>query len=64
GTFEPEVERPQYGITTQLTTYNPFRVAFHEWYAMAHDVRAATGLRARVGHVLRGPGWRPAPATA
>jgi sterol desaturase/sphingolipid hydroxylase (fatty acid hydroxylase superfamily) len=64
GTFEPEVERPEYGITTQLTTYNPFRVAFHEWYAMGHDVRHATRLRDRVGHVLRGPGWRPEPATA
>jgi len=64
GTFEPEVERPRYGITKQLTTFNPFRVAYHEWYAMARDVRHATRFRDRVGHVLRGPGWRPAPSTA
>jgi sterol desaturase/sphingolipid hydroxylase (fatty acid hydroxylase superfamily) len=63
GTFEPEVERARYGITTQLTTYNPFRVGFHEWYAIGHDVRHATRLRDRVGHVLRPPGWTPAPAT-
>ena len=62
GTFEPEVERPTYGITTQLTTYNPFRVGFHEWYVMGHDIRRASRLRDRVGHVLRPPGWAPASA--
>jgi sterol desaturase/sphingolipid hydroxylase (fatty acid hydroxylase superfamily) len=60
GTFEPEVERPRYGITTQLTTFNPFRVAFHEWYLLGHDVRHATRFRDRVGYLLRNPGWRPA----
>jgi sterol desaturase/sphingolipid hydroxylase (fatty acid hydroxylase superfamily) len=59
GTFEPEVERPTYGITKQLSTYNPFRVGFHEWYAIGHDVRHATRWRDRVGFVLRGPGWSP-----
>jgi len=60
GTFEPEVERPRYGITKQLTTYNPLRVGFHEWWAIGHDVRHAARLRDRVGYVLRGPGWTPA----
>lgn len=60
GTFEPEVERPRYGITTQLTTYNPLRVGFHEWCSIGHDVRQASHLRDRVGYVLRGPGWAPA----
>ena len=64
GTFEPEVDRPRYGITKQLSTYNPFRVGFHEWYAIGHDVRHATRLRDRVGHVLRPPGWTPAPVTS
>jgi sterol desaturase/sphingolipid hydroxylase (fatty acid hydroxylase superfamily) len=59
GTFEPEVERVEYGITKNLTTYNPLRVGFHEWYAMGHDVRHSATWRARIGHVLRGPGWQP-----
>jgi sterol desaturase/sphingolipid hydroxylase (fatty acid hydroxylase superfamily) len=59
GTFEPEVERPRYGITKQLSTHNPFRVGFHEWYAIGRDVRHATSLRDRFGYVLRGPGWTP-----
>jgi sterol desaturase/sphingolipid hydroxylase (fatty acid hydroxylase superfamily) len=60
GTFEPEVERPRYGITKQLTTYNPLRVGFHEWYAIGHDVRHASRMRDRIGYVVRGPGWAPA----
>ena len=60
GTFEPEAERPRYGITTQLTTFNPFRVAFHEWYLLGHDVRHAGRFRDRVGDLLRSPGWSPA----
>ena len=33
GTFVPEddKEQPRYGIISQLGTFNPFRVAFHEW---------------------------------
>ena len=62
GTFEPEVERPRYGITKQLSTFNPFRVGFHEWYVMGHDVRHATRFRDKVGYVLRNPGWQPSAA--
>lgn len=63
GTFEPEVVRPTYGITTQLTTFNPFRVAYHEWYAMGHDLRHATSWGARFKHVFAPPGWKPSTAT-
>lgn len=62
GTFEPEVERPVYGLTKNIRTYNPVRIAFHEFAAIAGDVRRASSWRDRAGHVLRGPGWQPAPA--
>jgi len=58
--FEAEVEHPRYGITTQLTTYNPFRVAFHEWYDMGHDMRAAPSLADKVRYAIKPPGWAPA----
>ena len=61
--FEPETERPTYGITTQLTTFHPFRVAYHEWYAMGHDLRHATSWGARFKHVFAPPGWKPSTAT-
>lgn len=59
GTFEPERERVRYGLTTDIDTYNPLRVAFHEWAAIASDLRAADSWRERLGHLLGPPGWRP-----
>jgi len=59
GTFEPEGERVRYGLTKNLTTYNPFTVAFHEYIALWRDLRAATTWRARWGLLFHGPGWRP-----
>jgi len=59
GTFEPEGERVQYGLTTNLTTFNPVRVAFHEYTALAHDLRAARSWRTRWNLLLRGPGYEP-----
>jgi sterol desaturase/sphingolipid hydroxylase (fatty acid hydroxylase superfamily) len=59
GTFEPEGERVRYGLTKQLTTFHPVRVAFHEYVALWHDLRAAHDWRTRWNLVFRGPGWRP-----
>jgi sterol desaturase/sphingolipid hydroxylase (fatty acid hydroxylase superfamily) len=61
GTFEPEGERVRYGLTTNIETFNPVRVAFHEYGAIWRDVRAAQRWRDRLGYLLKGPGWQPAP---
>jgi sterol desaturase/sphingolipid hydroxylase (fatty acid hydroxylase superfamily) len=62
GSFAPERERCVYGLTTNIATHNPLRVAFHEYVAIARDIRAAASWRHRAGHLLRSPGWRPDPA--
>ena len=59
GTYEPEGERVRYGLTTQLRTYRPIRVAFHEYTAMWHDIRRAERWRDKLGVAFRGPGWTP-----
>ena len=59
GTFEPEGERVRYGLTKDIDTFNPVRVAFHEWVAIWRDVRAASSWRDRLGYMFKGPGWRP-----
>jgi sterol desaturase/sphingolipid hydroxylase (fatty acid hydroxylase superfamily) len=59
GSFEPEDERAVYGLTTNIETFNPVRVAFHEYVAVWHDVRGARGLRNKLGYLFGGPGWRP-----
>lgn len=57
GTFEREVERPVYGLTTNIKTFNPVRIAFHEWGSVLRDVVRAPSTRDRLSFALRGPGW-------
>jgi sterol desaturase/sphingolipid hydroxylase (fatty acid hydroxylase superfamily) len=59
GTFQAETERVRYGLTTNLTTHNPARVAFQEYRDIYSDARTASRWHDRIGHVLRGPGWKP-----
>jgi hypothetical protein len=60
GSFVLETDRPVYGLTTNIDTYNPLRVATHEYVAIARDLKAAAGWRERAGRALGGPGWQPA----
>ena len=59
GTFQGETERVRYGLTQNLRTFRPTRVAFHEFAAIARDVRRAANWRHRLGYVFRSPGWSP-----
>ena len=60
GTFEPEGERPVYGLTRNIQTNNPLRVAFHEYAAIGRDLRSARSVRDWLGYLFGHPGWRPA----
>ncbi|MFI5911441.1 sterol desaturase family protein [Dactylosporangium sp. NPDC051541] len=60
GTFEPERARVQYGLTKNITTFNPLRVATHEYTAIWQDVRTATTWTDRLRYVFGRPGWQPA----
>lgn len=60
GTFEPEGERVRYGLTKNIETFNPARVATHEWASIWRDLRGAPSWRTRGGYLFRGPGWAPA----
>ncbi len=59
GTFEPEGEPAVYGLTTDIKTFNPARIATHEFRSMLADVAGATSWRDRISYVVRGPGWCP-----
>jgi sterol desaturase/sphingolipid hydroxylase (fatty acid hydroxylase superfamily) len=64
GTFEPETERVRYGLTKNLTTHHPVRVAFHEYIAIVHDIRHARSWRERFGYAFGGPAWEPSPRSS
>ncbi len=57
GTFEREDERVVYGLTKNIQTFNPARIAAHEHAVMLRDVGGSTNWRDRLNFVVRGPGW-------
>lgn len=44
GTFEPERAPVRFGLVNNIDTYNPLRIAFHEWAAVFRELRAARSL--------------------
>ncbi len=56
GTFEPEVRRVVYGLTKNITTHNPARIAYHEFADIARDVVRAPSLRTKLRAVFGRPG--------
>ena len=57
GTFEPEDEPVVYGLTKNIKTFDPMRIATHEHVDMLRDVARSTTWHDRLSFVLRGPGW-------
>ncbi len=57
GTFQPEEEHPTYGLVTNIDTYNPFRIAFHEWYGLWQDFRRPLPFKHWLAYVFGPPGW-------
>jgi hypothetical protein len=64
GTFEEEIEPPVYGLTKNINSYNPFRIAFHEWKDIVRDVRRSPDLATAWKYIFGPPGWSPEKARA
>lgn len=59
GTYEPEVEKPIYGLTKNIGSFNPLYVAFHEWIDMFKDVFTSKAtIGKRLLYLIKPPGWR------
>lgn len=59
GSFVPEDAQAVYGLTKNITTHNPVKVAWHEFYAIASDVRSTRSWRERWQYTFGQPGWLP-----
>ncbi|HYW05110.1 MAG TPA: sterol desaturase family protein [Gammaproteobacteria bacterium] len=59
GTFEPEREPVRYGLTRNIGTFNPLRIAFHEWRDLFRDISGTRRLRHALGYLVMPPGWSP-----
>jgi sterol desaturase/sphingolipid hydroxylase (fatty acid hydroxylase superfamily) len=58
GSFEPEGEKVVYGLTKNINSYNPLRIAFHEWIDIWNDVRHAPTWTMKLRYVFGRPGWK------
>jgi sterol desaturase/sphingolipid hydroxylase (fatty acid hydroxylase superfamily) len=59
GTFEPEVEKPVYGLVKNIETYNPIKIAFLEWVNMFRDFSfSKTSFLNKVKYLIKPPGWK------
>jgi sterol desaturase/sphingolipid hydroxylase (fatty acid hydroxylase superfamily) len=59
GSFEPERERVDYGLTRNIASFDPREIAFHEWRALLRDLRGARDLRTALRYLVLPPGWSP-----
>jgi sterol desaturase/sphingolipid hydroxylase (fatty acid hydroxylase superfamily) len=57
GTFEPEVEKVDYGIPRQIRSYNFLVLNFHEFVDMVRDVLAPGPWGQRLKHLWMPPDW-------
>ncbi len=61
GTFQPELkeEKVIYGLTTNIDTYNPLRIAFAEWIALFKvSFKAKTSFINKLKYFVKPPGWK------
>jgi len=59
GTFyeERDEEKPIYGITKNIHTYNLFKIASHEFVDIWKDVQRAPTLLDKLKYIFYAPGW-------
>ena len=59
GTFseEKDFEKPIYGLTKNIDTYNPFKVVSHEYVAIWHDIIRAEKWSDKLKYIFMAPGW-------
>lgn len=60
GTFQEEVERPIYGITKPLRSFNPIWAQVHYWFEMIDMLRVAHGAGEKARVWIASPKWKPA----
>jgi len=59
GSFEPEIEKPIYGLVKNIDTFNPIKIAFIEWIQLFKDsITSKTSLLNKLNYFIKPPGWK------
>jgi sterol desaturase/sphingolipid hydroxylase (fatty acid hydroxylase superfamily) len=59
GTFVEEKQRPTYGLTKPVGTYNLLKLQYGDYAKIVRNVKQATSWRERAGYLFGPPGWEP-----
>lgn len=59
GTFEPEIERPVYGISVPLKSFNPLWTQVHYYAELFHTAVRAPSVTDAIRVFYRSPAWHP-----
>ena len=59
GTFQPEIERPSYGLTEQIDSANPFVIQLGQARGLVSTLRRDPDWRTRWRRLWSRPGWQP-----
>lgn len=57
GSFQPEIFTPKYGLTKNVKTFNPVKIAFFEWVNIANDIKKSRNLKDVCNYLIQPPGW-------
>lgn len=60
GTFSKELikeDQPVYGLTVNIETHNPIKVATHEYTAIWKDIKRAKKWSDKLNYIFNAPGW-------
>jgi alkylglycerol monooxygenase len=60
GTFQPEEEKPTYGITKPINSWNAVWANFSHYAVMADEIRTIPRWTDKVKYLFKKPGWLPA----
>ncbi len=57
GSFQPEEERPTYGLTKNIGSFNPFTVAFKTWGELMAAAKRSGSVKQAINYFVKPPGW-------
>jgi hypothetical protein len=57
GSFQPEEERPVYGLTKNIESFNPVVVALKTWKDLFQSAAKSGSIKNAVNYFIQPPGW-------
>lgn len=57
GTYQEEIFKPKYGLTSDIYTCNPFVIELGEWKTLITDLKKSKRWKDRIHYLFDSPGW-------